>query len=106
MPLPRPASPKALVADFRAFIAERQRHQLVAAVLALLMPLIIVVLFITDARTNTAPPEQLIYVKSWRADRTDEEIKADQKKAQAERQAQAEERQRQYQKLADLFGIE
>jgi hypothetical protein len=106
MPFPRPASPRALVADFRAFVAERERHQIVAGVLALLMPVIIVILFITDAKTNTAPGERVIYVESWRADRTDAEIVAAQQQAKAEREAAAKERQRQYQKLADFFGIE
>ena len=106
MPLPRPASPRALISDLRAFLAERSRHQIVAAVLAVLMPVIIVFGFIMDARTNIAPGEQIIYVKSWSANRTDAEIIADQKKHQAEREAAQLERQRQFQKLQNQLGIE
>ena len=38
MPLPRPASPRALWADLRAFTSERRPHQWVAAALAVAMP--------------------------------------------------------------------
>jgi hypothetical protein len=106
MPLPRPASPKALIADLRAFLADRRPHQLLAAFLAIAMPIIIVIGFIVDARTNTAPPPQLIYVESWSAARSDAEIVADQKRRQAEREALEAERRRQYQELEKKFGIE
>jgi hypothetical protein len=99
MPLPRPSSPKALVADLKAFASQRSPHHWVAAALAILMPIGLVVLFIIDGRTNIAPGPQLIYVESWSANRTDEEIKADQVKHQAEREARQKERQRQFQKL-------
>ncbi len=105
MPLPRPASPSALWADLRAFARERGRHQWVAAFFALVMPVVIVVGFIVDANTNTMPGEQTIYVESWSAKRTDAEIKAAQKRREEERQAGAEERQRQFKELEKKFGI-
>jgi uncharacterized protein YraI len=99
MPLPRPASPRALWADIRAFAAQRSAVQWWAAGFAVAMPMAIVVLFITDARTNTAPPATIVYVESWRADRTDAEIIADQKRHQAKREKAAKERQEQFKKL-------
>jgi len=105
MPFPRPASPRALASDFRAFFAERSRHQIGAAVAAVAMPVLIIIGFVTDARTNTAPGEQIVYVENWDANRTDEEIIADQKRRQAEAQAAGEERQRQFQKLERFFGM-
>ena len=99
MPLPRPSSPKALIADLKAFASQRSPHHWVAAGLAILMPAALVVLFVKDGKTNIAPGPQLIYAQSWSAERTDEEIKADQIKHQAEREAKQKERQRQYQKL-------
>ena len=45
------------------------------------------------------PREQIIYVDSWPADRTDEEIKAKQKADLEERRAWQAERQRQFQQL-------
>ncbi len=101
MALPRPASPRALWADTRAFFAGRSRHHLAAAALAVIMPAALLVLFYTDGKRNTAPPPQLIFVESWSADRTDEEIKADLVKPPAEREAKQKERQRQFKKLDD-----
>ncbi|TMJ15630.1 MAG: hypothetical protein E6G94_06505 [Alphaproteobacteria bacterium] len=108
MPLPRPSSPRVLLQDLRAFAAERRPHQWLAAGVAILMPIGIIILFITDGRTNIMPGEQIVYVDSWRADRTDAEIKAQQKKDQAELDAARKERQRQFQKLdkdLDRLGI-
>jgi hypothetical protein len=105
MPLPRPASPSVLWADLRAFARERSRHQWIAALFAIAMPIIIVVGFIVDARTNIAPGEQLIFVDSWSANRTDSEIKAAQAKREEERQAIAAERQRQFKELEKKLGI-
>lgn len=106
MPLPRISPPKVIWADLRAFLKDRTRHQWGAAILAILIPIGIVWLFIVDARTNIAPGEQLIYVDSWKADRTDAEIKA----AQTEReQAEAEaalERQRAFQRLEKRLGMD
>lgn len=99
MPLPRPSSPKALMADLKAFASQRSPHHWAALALAVLMPAALIGLFIKDANTNIAPGPQLIYAQSWSADRTDEEIKADQVKHQAEREAKQKERQRQFQKL-------
>jgi hypothetical protein len=108
MPFPRPSSPRALWADIRAFTAERSAVQWGAAAAAIIMPVAIIVLFITDANTNIRPGPQIIYAESWSANRTDAEIIADQKKHQAKREAAQKERQRQFQKLdkdLDRLGI-
>ncbi|QPQ54681.1 hypothetical protein IC614_10160 [Allosphingosinicella flava] len=105
MALPRPSSPKALLADLRAFARERRPHQWIAAILAIVMPVVILVGFYLDSRTNIAPGEQLIYVENWRADRTDAEIIAQQKIDQAAKEKRAAERQRQFQKLEKQLGI-
>jgi hypothetical protein len=99
MPLPRPSGPRALFADIRAFTATRSKIQWAAATLAIVMPIAIIILFITDGNTNIAPGPQIIYAESWSANRTDAEIIADQKKDQAAREAAQKERQRQFQKL-------
>ena len=105
MTLPRPASPRALFADIRALIGQRSRHQWIAAGLAVLIPAFFIVAFMNET-AKQVPGEQIVYAKSWNANRSDEEIKADQKKAQAEKDAAAKERQRQFQKLAKQLGIE
>jgi hypothetical protein len=105
MALPRPASPRAFLADLRAFTRERSRVQWIAALVALLMPLVIVAGFVKDAKTNIAPGEQIVFVDSWSANRTDAEIKADQAKRQEEREAQQAERQRQFKEIERKFGM-
>jgi hypothetical protein len=101
MALPRPSSPRALWADLRAFAAGRSRHHAIAAAVAVVMPAALVILFYLDGKTNIAPKPQLIFAESWTADRTDEQIKADQVKHQAEREAKQKERQRQFKKIDD-----
>ncbi len=88
------------------FARERSRVQWIAAVVAVLMPIVIIATFIKDANTNIAPGEQITYVQSWGANRTDAEIKAAQQKHEAERQAAAAERQRQFQDLERRFGMD
>jgi hypothetical protein len=79
MPLPRPASPRVLWNDIRAFTAQRPRHQWGAALLAVLIPTGIVIAFYADGQTNIVPRQTIYYVDSWPADRSDEEIIAKQK---------------------------
>lgn len=105
MPLPRPASPRALWSDARSFFRQRSRHQLIAAVAAIAMPIVIIVGFYYDGKTNILPGEQLIYAESWPADRTDAEIIAQQKIDQKRREAAQAERQRQFQKLERRLGM-
>jgi hypothetical protein len=100
------SGPRAIVRDLRAFFGRRSREQGIAALLSLLVTGTIVILFILDPKTNTAPPATVTFVESWPATRTDAEIKVDQQKHQAEREAQAKARQQQYQELANSFGIE
>ena len=105
MPLPRPSSPRVLWADLRAFARERPRHQWIAATAAVLMPTIILIGFYTDARTNIAPGEQIVYAESWSETRTDAEIKAAQTEREKRREAIQAERQRQFQELERKLGM-
>lgn len=106
--LPRPSGPRALLADVRAFARERSRHQWIAAFFAVVMPLIIVFMFLYDSAHGVQPGPQIIYAESWPASRTDAQIKADQKRDQARREAGMKERQREFRKLdkaLDRLGI-
>ena len=102
---PSPVSPRAALADFRAFLRHRERENWIGAALAVLVTIIIVIEFFVDSQINTAPPPRLVYVEQWKADRTDAQIVADQKKHQAEKEAAAKERQRQFQKLEKRLGM-
>lgn len=99
MPLPRPASPRVLWNDLRAFWNERPRHQWVAAVLAVVVPVGIFLAFHFDRQTNLTPRQTIYYLESWPATRTDEEIKAKQKADLEQRRAHEEERRRQFQRI-------
>jgi hypothetical protein len=101
MPLPRPARPRALWNDMRAFWNQRPRHQYWAATLAVLIPIAIIVSFYADSYTNVRPRQTITYIDSWPANRTDAEIKAKQKADREERQRREEERQRQFQRIDD-----
>lgn len=104
--LPPFSRPSVAFADLKAFLRNRDRDRLLGGALALLVTLLIVVIFFLDAKVNTAPPPQVIYTESWTANRTDEEIMADQRKDQAVREAAQKERQRQFKELQDKLGIE
>lgn len=102
---PKPVGPRAAFADLRAFMRQRSREQVIGAALAILVTAIIVIEFLVDSRINTAPPQQIVYAESWKADRTDAEIIAQQKVDQAKKEAAAKEKQRQFQKLEKQLGM-
>ena len=102
---PRPVSPRAALADLRAFLRQRSREQRIGAALSLLVTTIIVIVFFVDSKINTAPPPEVVYVESWSMNRTDAEIIEQQMKDQAELEAARKERQRQFQALENKFGM-
>lgn len=106
MPFPRPSSPKAVWRDLRQLIGAQQRHKLLFAALAVLMPAIIIWGFVLDGRTNIMPGRQIVYAQDWPLARTDDEIKALQKVDQVKREAALRERQQAYQRLEKNLGIE
>jgi len=96
MRLPRPASPRAFWADLKGFFGDRPRHQWVALGLALLVPLVIGVTFMFDMRNAQTVAPKVIYVESWRADRSLAETQANVRETAARIKAFREERQRQF----------
>ncbi len=107
MALPRPASPRALWADIKAFLFGGGNHRLLVALAAIAMPVIIIIGFYLDAKTNIEPKGlKIVYAQSWPADRTDGEIKKLQVIDQKKLDAQRLEKQRAYQRLAKQLGIE
>ena len=106
MALPRPASPRALWADTRNFFRQRSRHQVIAACFAVAMPIIIVVGFYYDGKTNLTVGEQVVYVENWPATRTDAEIVAQQKIDQARKEQGQAERRRQFKELGKRLGMQ
>jgi hypothetical protein len=103
MAFPRPSSPVAAWRDLKAFLGQQERHKFVFAIIAMVIPAVIVTGFYVDA--NIKPEAQIIYVENWPANRTDEQIKAEQKIDQAARDKAAAEKRKQYQELEKRLGI-
>ena len=104
--LPPTSSPRAALADLRAFLRQRSREQIIGAALAVLVTMIILIIFFVDSTINTAPPPSIVYVENYGPDRTDADIIADQKKASEERRKAEEARRREFQKLEKQLGID
>jgi len=102
---PQPSSPRTAFRDLAAFMRQRSREQVIGGALALLVTAIIVIEFVVDAQMGTAPPPQIVEVELYPSNRTDAQIKADQKKDQAEKAAFEKEKQRQFQKLENQLGM-
>jgi hypothetical protein len=102
---PRPSSPLVAIRDLFAFMRQRSREQVIGASLAVLVTAIIVIEFLVDSKINTAPPEQVVEVQLYPANRTDADIIAGQKKDMAEKKAAQLEQQRQFKQLANQFGM-
>jgi hypothetical protein len=83
----------------RALAGQRSPHQWIAAVLALAIPSVIAATFLADVDDAHDAPEQIIYVNSWKSDRSIEETRAAIKDYEVRRKAAEEERQRSFQKL-------
>lgn len=103
---PRPSTPRAAFRDLAAFMRQRSREQIIGAALAVLVTMIIVIIFFVDSKINTAPPQQIVYVENFPANRTDEQIVADQTKASEDRKKAEEARRQEFEKLQKQLGIE
>lgn len=101
-------SPLSAIRDLRVFLSQRQRHELVFLALSLVLTGLLIGGFVKDSRIEKVYKREIIYVQNWRADRTDEEVRAQQakdlpgeiarKKAFEKRQA---ERRAQFQRVDD-----
>jgi hypothetical protein len=78
MPLPRPASPRVLMQDLRDFWRARARGHWIAAAMAATITTAIFLGFYLDSGTAETR-EQVIFLDSWPASRTDAEIRTQQK---------------------------
>lgn len=85
-------APFRAIGDLRRYLARRPRHELIVLFLAAIVTTTLVSLLVNDAASITVPYQRhIIYVEQWRADRTDAEIRAQQKIDQAEKDRQAAE---------------
>ena len=103
--LPPPVSPRAALADLFAFMRHARREQVLGAIMAFLVTTIILIIFIVDAKVNIAPPPRIVYVENYKADRTDEQIIADQKAASDRRRKAKELKKQQFRDLEKQLGM-
>lgn len=102
---PRPASPRALIADLRLFLETRQRHQFLFGAISIAIPALIIAGFYHDSKIDPPKP-QMTFLPSWPADRSDAEIIALQKIDQAKKEKRQAEQRAAYQRLAKQLNIE
>jgi hypothetical protein len=100
---PRPARPKALLADLRGLFATNRRHKLLFGAMAIGMTSIIVTGFIVESHSGVLPGPSTIYVSDWSVNRTDAEIIKQQTIDQKELDAAKAEKRRQFQKVDDAM---
>lgn len=93
--LPRPASPLRAVRDLRLFLASRQKHELIFAFLSVMLTVGLIAGFYVDSKFEKPWKRDIQYVQSWPADRSDQEIRAQQlvdQRAKDAREAELEAR--------------
>ncbi len=104
--LPPTSGPRAALRDLGAFLRQRSREQVIGAMLAVLVTIIILILFFVDSQINTAPEPTVVFVEDFPANRSDDQIKADQAVDSQERREAAIARQREFQKLENTLGMD
>ncbi len=71
-------SPVRAIQDLRAFLAGRQRHELVFLFLSIIFPTLLIAGFAKDSHFEKAYKRDIQYFESWPADRSSADIRADQ----------------------------
>jgi hypothetical protein len=73
-------APVRAVMDLRRYLARRHPYEIAFLFLAIAVTTFLVTLLVNDSRSIEVPYDRkIIYVEQWRADRTDAEIRAQQK---------------------------
>ncbi|WP_420139682.1 hypothetical protein [Sphingomonas sp.] len=98
---PRPAHPRAVLADVRRLWAtSTRRYKLVFGTAAIAVTSLLVTMFVVESRWGVMPEgPQIVYAADWPVSRTDAEIKDQQRKDAMENRKLADERRHQWQKL-------
>ncbi len=96
------------VKDFGLFLKQSPKGRIIPAMLALVIPGIIIFVFIIDSKINTAPPDEqeIIFIENWSLDRTDEEIMTDRWAIQCKKDKFEAERRESIKKLGRMSGLD
>jgi len=102
---PRPVSPRSALADLRDMFSPDRPHRWTLLALSCTLTGVLLWGLLLDSRI---PPKEreIIYVESWMNDRKDSDIIREQMKDLAGYEAAFQKKQGEYQKMADMFGIE
>lgn len=73
-------SPFTAIRDLRVFLSHRQKHELAFLALSVVITTLLIAGFVKDSHIEKVYKRDIIYVQNWRADRTDEEVRAQQAK--------------------------
>jgi len=102
---PRPVSPRSAFADLRDMFSAERPHRWTLLALSCALTALLLWGFMLDSRIPPKPRE-IIYVESWMNDRKDSDIIRQQMADIAEYEQALEKKQVEFQKVADMFGIE
>ncbi len=103
--MPRPVSPRSALADLKLMFARDRPHRWGLLGVSGAVTFILLWAFLLDSRAP-APPREIFYVESWMNDRKDSDIIRQQKVDLANYEAALAEKQKEYQNVADMVGIE
>lgn len=78
-------SPLRALRDLRLFLHQRQPHELLFLVLAIMITSFFMFAFVKDSHVEKVYKPNIIYVQQWRLDRSEAEIIAQQKIDQAQK---------------------
>lgn len=88
MALPPISRPSAAFADLRAFLASREKHQWVFALLSVMITGYFITVFLIQSKTKEYKQPEVIWVQDYSGHRTDAQIRAQQRIDQEKRLAE------------------
>ncbi|MBB5711208.1 hypothetical protein [Sphingomonas xinjiangensis] len=96
-------SPLRAIRDLRRYLATRPAYEIWFLMLAMVLTLVVIWAFVKDSNIPVPYKRNIIYVESWPADRSDEQIRAQQKIDQAKKHAQQAELEKKRRKRQEEF---
>ena len=81
-------SPLRAIRDLRRYLATRPPYEIWFLMLAMALTLVVIWAFVKDSNIPVPYKRNIIYAESWPLDRSDEEIRAQQKIDQAKKHAE------------------
>lgn len=100
-------SPVRAIRDLRLYLHQRQPHELGFLALAVVLTGLLLIGFMKDSQVERVYKPDIVYVQQWTLDRTDDQIRAQQKIDQAKKDKdQAELKKRQAETQAEFKRLD